>query len=139
MLGGLRGSPGRRAALLGSATAVLWALEAAFIKECTDVITGSGYVWLLTHWSFYAFVVCGIGGLVCEQSALHVGPLRNSQTAIVVADPVVSVVLGAWIFHERLGRSLPDHAGAVVALGVALVAAGALIRAIPATMERRAA
>ena len=134
--GGLRGSPGRRAALLGSATAVVWALEAAFIKECTLVISQQGYGGLVTSWSFYAFVVCGVGGLVCEQSALHVGPLRNSQTAIVVADPVVSVVLGAWIFHERLGSSLWGQAGAVLALGAALVGAGILIAATPETMGR---
>ena len=68
---------------------------------------------------------------MCEQSALHVGPLRNSQTAIVVVDPVVSVALGIWIFHERLGGSLLAHAVALSSLVVALAATAVLIVATP--------
>lgn len=132
---GRRGAPGRRAALWGAATAVLWALEAAYIKQCTDVITRWGYAGLLTRWPFYAFVVCGVTGLTCEQIALHVGPLRSSQTAIVIVDPVVSVVLGAWIFGERLGVTWSWRAVAVVALIVSLASAWVLIGATPNTME----
>jgi len=130
-LGGLRGSPSRRASCWGAATAVLWALEAALIKECTDVLAGRGFSGLVVHWSFCAFVLCGVAGLLCEQSALHVGPLRNSQTAIVVVDPVVSVALGIWIFHERLGGSLLAHAVAFSSLVVALAATAVLIVATP--------
>jgi len=135
VLGGRRGSPGRRAALLGSATAVLWALEAAFIKECTDVITRGGFSGLVASWSFYAFIGCGIAGLVVEQTALHVGPLRSSQTAIVVVDPLVSVVLGAWIFGEHLGTTWSWRVIALLSLLVTLVSARILIASTPDTME----
>src|ERR1019366_270735 len=127
LLAGLRGSPGRRAALWGSATAVLWALEAAYIKQCTDVIARVGYAGLLTRWPFYAFIVCGIAGLLTEQSALHVGPLRSSQTAIVILDPLVSVLLGAWIFGERLGVNWVWRGVAAASLAVTLVSARVLI------------
>jgi hypothetical protein len=132
---GLRGSPGRRAALWGSATALLWALEAAYIKQCTDVIVRVGYEGLVTRWPFYAFIFCGIAGLVTEQSALHVGPLRSSQTAIVIVDPIVSVLLGAWIFGERLGVNWVWRGVAVASLALTLVSAWVLISATPATME----
>lgn len=135
VLGALRGSPARRAALLGSATALLWALEAAYIKECTDIISAHGYAGLLIRWPLAAFIVCGVVGLVCEQSALHVGPLRSSQTAIVIVDPIVSVVLGAWIFGERLGVTWTWRVVALVALGVTLVSAWVLIESTPPTME----
>lgn len=131
---GLRGTPGRRAGMWGGATALLWALEAAYIKECTDLITRDGYAGLLTRWPFYAFIVCGVTGLLCEQTALHVGPLRSSQTAIVVADPLVSVVLGAWIYGEHLGATWPWRVVASAALIVALASARQLIIATPDTM-----
>jgi hypothetical protein len=135
VLSALTGTPGRRAALFGTATALLWALEAAYIKECTDVISRFGYAGLLTRWPFYAFIVCGVVGLICEQTALHVGPLRSSQTAIVIVDPIVSVLLGAWIFGERLGGSWTWRLVAAGALVVALISAGILIRSTPDTME----
>ncbi|MBW4029604.1 MAG: DMT family transporter [Acidobacteria bacterium] len=132
---GLGGSPGRRAAMWGGATALLWALEAAYIKEGTDIITRWGYAGLFTRWPFYAFIICGIAGLLCEQTALHVGPLRSSQTAIVIVDPVVSVVLGAWIFGEHLGTTWTWRMVATAALLLALVSARELIVATPGTME----
>ena len=132
---GLGGTPGRRAAMWGGATALLWALEAAYIKECTDLITRDGYAGLLTRWPLYAFIVCGVAGLLCEQTALHVGPLRSSQTAIVIVDPVVSVVLGAWIFGEHLGATWTWRIVASVALVVTLMSARQLIIATPDTME----
>ncbi|MDH2904423.1 MAG: DMT family transporter [Actinomycetota bacterium] len=135
VVAGLRGSPGRRAALWGSATAILWALEAAYIKQCTDVITRVGFAGLLTRWPFYAFIACGVAGLLTEQSALHVGPLRSSQTAIVILDPIVSVLLGAWIFGERLGVNWVWRSVAAASLALTLVSAWVLITATPATME----
>ena len=135
VLAGLRGSPGRRAAMWGSATAILWALEAAYIKQCTDVISSDGYAGLLTRWPFYAFIVCGIAGLLTEQSALHVGPLRSSQTAIVILDPIVSVLLGAWIFGEHLGVNWVWRGVAGASLVLTLISAWVLIAATPATME----
>jgi hypothetical protein len=134
-IAGLRGSPSRRAALWGSSTALLWALEAAYIKQCTDVIARVGYAGLLTRWPFYAFIFCGVAGLVTEQSALHVGPLRSSQTAIVIVDPIMSVILGAWIFGERLGVNWVWRGVAAASLALTLFSAWVLISATPATME----
>lgn len=106
VLGALRGSPSRRAGLLGAATGVLWALEATFIKATTDVLASSGIVATLERWPFYAFVVGGVLGLFCEQAALHVGPLKVSQPFIVIVDPVLSVVLGVWLYSEHLRAGL---------------------------------
>ena len=135
VLAGMRGPSGRRAAFWGSATAILWALEAAYIKECTNLITRVGYAGLLTRWPFYAFIVCGVAGLLTEQSALHVGPLRSSQTAIVIIDPVASVFLGAWVFGERLGVDWVWRSIAAFSLALTLAGAWVLIAATPVTME----
>src|SRR5665213_3384460 len=110
-----RGSPARRAALFASATAVMWALEATIIKATTDTISALGFGGAFTRWPIYALIVGGMIGLLCEQAALHVGPLSVSQPFIVIVDPVVSVALGIWLYHERL------HAG-VVHIGIGVIA-----------------
>ncbi len=116
--------PGRRAASFATATAVLWALEATFIKSATDVLVAGGVGALLTSWPLYALVVAGLGGLTTEQFALREGPLRVSQPLIVIVDPLVSVLYGLGLFHERLasgGLVLVVAGVAAVAMGVGVV------------------
>ena len=54
-----RGSPARRAALFASATAVMWALEATFIRATTDTISALGFGGAFTRWPVYALIVGG--------------------------------------------------------------------------------
>jgi fumarate reductase subunit D len=130
-----RGSPARRAALFASATAILWALEATFIKATTDTISALGFGGMFTRWPVYALVVGGVVGLVCEQAALHVGPLSVSQTFIVIVDPVVSVALGIWLYRERLHHGALHLTIGVVAFALMCAGIVALTRTAPATMN----
>ncbi len=77
----LRGSPVRRAALLGAATSVLWALVAAFIKATTDTLTQFGLGGMFLHWPVYALAVAGLAAEYLNQAALHVGPLERVAAA----------------------------------------------------------
>ncbi len=130
-----RGSPVRRAALFASATAITWALLATFIKATTDSISTSGWLGALSHWPVWALCACGILGLFCEQSALHVGPLSVSQPFIVIVDPIVSVALGIWLYREHF-RSGVLHVG-VGGLAFAVMCVGivALTRTAPPSMN----
>ncbi len=110
--------PVRRAASFATATAVLWALEATFIKSATDALVGGGVGALLTSWPLYALVVAGLGGLTTEQLALREGPLRVSQPLIVIVDPLVSVLYGVGFFREHLASGW----GVAVVAGVAGIA-----------------
>jgi fumarate reductase subunit D len=130
-----RGSPARRAALFASATAVLWALEATFIKATTDTISALGFWGAFTRWPVYALIVGGAIGLLCEQAALHVGPLSVSQTFIVIVDPVVSVALGLWLYRERLHHGAWHLTMGAVAFSVMCVGIVVLTRTAPATMS----
>lgn len=132
----LRGSPVRRAALLGGATSILWALVAAFIKTTTDTLTQYGLGGMFLHWPVYALALAGLSAEYLNQAALHVGPLSVSQPLIVVVDPIVSIALSLWLFDEmftddalRLGLAAAAFAGMCVAVVVLVVTA-------PATMER---
>jgi fumarate reductase subunit D len=129
-----RGSPARRAALFASATAVMWALEATFIKATTDTISKLGFAGAFTRWPVYALIVGGIVGLRCEQAALHVGPLSVSQTFIVIVDPIVSVVLGIWLYRERLHHGAWHLTIGVLAFAMMCAGIAALTRTAPATM-----
>ena len=117
-----RGSPSRRAGLFGAATAVAWAIEATFIKATTDTISAYGVGAIFEHWPLYALVVGGAIGLFCEQSALHVGPLAVSQPFIVIVDPIVSVILGVWLYHEK--RQVGAAHVTIGAVGFAVMCVG---------------
>ena len=129
-----RGSPIWRAALFGTAAAIVWALEATFIKTATDTITQHGIGGAFEHWPLYAMAVGGIAGVVLEQAALHVGPISVSQPLMVIVDPVVSIGLGVWLFREQFTHDplvLAVAAVSFVAVGIGVVG---LVRTAPETV-----
>ncbi len=132
---GMRGSPVRRAAALGAATAILWALVATFIKAMTDTLTQFGLAGLFTHWPVYALIVAAIVAELLNQAALHVGPLSISQPFIVIVDPIVSIVLSVWVFAEVFTENALRLSVAVAAFAVMCAAAAVLARTAPATMS----
>ena len=100
------GSPARRAALLGAAAALVWAIDAAFVKSATDVLARVGLWHLFLHWPVYGVVATGILGTVLLESAFAVGPLAASQSALLIVDPMASIAIGIELFGEQL-RSSP--------------------------------
>jgi drug/metabolite transporter (DMT)-like permease len=129
------GSPSLRAALYGSASAVMWALVATFIKATTDTLTQFGVGGMFTHWPIYALAAGSVAALFLMQAALHVGPLRASQPFIVIVDPIVSIALSVWLFSEHFTS---DRAVlALAAAGFAVMCAGVVIltQTAPATMQ----
>lgn len=99
------GSPVRRAALYGTASGIVWALFAVFVKAVTDVLGASGVVAVLEHGAIYGLIVAGIVGTVLTQAALRHGPLSVSQPLMVIVNPVVSIALGIWLFGEHFEGS----------------------------------
>jgi len=128
LLLGRYGSPARRAALFGAATAVVWAVDAAFVKQTVDVLAHSGVLGLLTHWPLYAMIATGVLGTILLQGAYAVGPLAASQASLLTVDPLVSIALGIELFHEQL-RTGPGYVfGAVMSL--AALGAGVVMLSI---------
>jgi drug/metabolite transporter (DMT)-like permease len=113
-----RGSPARRAAIFGAATAVVWSVDAAFVKQTVDVLARSGVLGLLIHWPLYAMIATGVLGTVLLQGAYAVGPLAPSQATMLIVDPLMSIALGIELFGEQL-RTGPGYVlGAVLSLAV---------------------
>ena len=124
------GSPARRAALLGCAAGLVWAIDAAFVKSATDLISKSGWTALLVHWQLYAVVATGVLGTLLLQAAFAAGPLAASQPAILIVDPLASIALGIELFGERLNTSAAAITVSVIgllvmAVGVVMISAWA--------------
>jgi len=120
-----RGSPARRAAILGAAAAIMWAIDAAFVKAATDLFSQSGWGALLVHWPLYAVVASGVLGTILLQAAFAAGPLAASQPAILIVDPLASIALGIELFGEQL-RTTPA-ALTVSVMGLLVMAAGVVV------------
>jgi drug/metabolite transporter (DMT)-like permease len=106
-----------RALLLSGAAGVIYGAGAALAKT-TSYLFGSGPAHLLTHWEPYALVVFGIAGMVVGQSAFQAGALDISLPTMTVADPLVSIVIGAFAFGESLSSGAPEVLLEVVGLVV---------------------
>ncbi|MFH0519997.1 DMT family transporter [Streptomyces sp. M41] len=123
-LAALRRPEGRaRAALLGAATAISYALTAALMKAATHILEEQGLGAFLTAWQTYAFAATGVCALFLLENALQAGPLVASQPALTLGDALVSLALGITLYEEEIRSGwwlLPQL------LGVALIAAGVL-------------
>jgi drug/metabolite transporter (DMT)-like permease len=111
-------SPARRAALLGIATGILFALSAALTKTVVDEL-GDGVVDLLSSWHLYALIAVGYASMTLNQLALDTGALAAAVATSTSFDPIASVVLGAALLDESL-HSAP---GELLATAAALIAA----------------
>jgi drug/metabolite transporter (DMT)-like permease len=131
---GMSGSRRRRAALLGSATAAMWALVATFIKTTTQTLSQVGVAGLFAHWPVYALALAAVGAEVLYQMALHVGPLSYSQPFLVIVDPIVSIALSVWVFEETFTADTLRVALAAVAFAAMCASVAVLTQTAPATM-----
>ncbi|MFF9408398.1 DMT family transporter [Streptomyces anandii] len=111
-----------RAAVLGLASAVLFAATAALIKEVTGRLPRGGPAALAADWTPYATAVTGLTAFALLQCAFRAGTLVASQPALTLGDALTGVALGWTLFGEHIAlgaRMLPEAAGVV------LMAAGA--------------
>ncbi len=112
-----------RAAMFGAAGAMMFALSAALTKEFTTLVT-EGWGHVFTSWVPYALLAAGLIGLLLIQSSLHAGPITASQATLTIVDPLASVLIGIWLFHDRLHAAqwrLP-----VELVAIAIVVAGVI-------------
>ncbi|MGA7420771.1 MAG: DMT family transporter [Acidimicrobiales bacterium] len=132
---GMWGSPARRAALMGSATAILWALVATFIKTTMETLSQFGLTGMFVHWPVYALAATGLAAEVLNQVTLHVGPLSVSQPFLVIVDPIASIALSVWVFEEYFAASTLRLTLAAISFAGMCVAVTILTRTAPGTME----
>ncbi len=115
-----RGSLSMRAALLGAVAGMLYGLSATLMKPVVEGWHADGLADLIAGWEFWVWAAAGLVGFLFQQLSLSTGRLVPSVATVSVANPVVSVLLGALVLQERLDKNPPWHA--VVAVGALCLA-----------------
>ena len=115
-----RGSLSTRAALLGTIAGLLYGLSATLMKPVVEGLHTDGLVDVIAGWEFWIWAGAGLVGFFVQQLSLATGRLVPSVATVSVANPVVSVMLGALVLQERLDKNPPWHA--VVAVGALCLA-----------------
>jgi drug/metabolite transporter (DMT)-like permease len=115
--------PALRAALLGSATGLLFGLSAALTKATVERLDG-GVLDVVADWHVYALIVVGYVSMTLSQASLQTGALAPAIATQMVLDPVASLFLGILAFGERLHETA---AGAIAALTALAVMLGGLV------------
>lgn len=124
---GRRGPAPRRAALLGTAAGVLFALSAALTKAVVDELQ-AGLLHLLSSWELYALAGIGYASMTLNQLALNTGALAATIATSTASDPIVSIALGLVLFHESLHLTGLRAIGTIIALALAVVGIAVLAR-----------
>jgi drug/metabolite transporter (DMT)-like permease len=119
-----RGGLSARAALLGTIAGMLYGLSATLMKPVVESWHADGLGHVLSGFEFWVWGAAGIVGFLFQQLSLSTGRLVPSVATVSVANPVVSVMLGALVLQERLDENPPWHAVAAIgALCLALFGA----------------
>lgn len=96
-----RGSPFWKAAMFGTAGAITYAFTAALIKV-TATYFAQDWVHVFEHWQTYGIAVAGLLAVFMAQNAFHAGPITASQSALVIVDPIASILIGITLFGDHL-------------------------------------
>ncbi len=120
-------SPKSKAALLGTATGLLFGLSAALTKAVGDQFE-EGVFTIFTNWHLYALIVVGYASMTLNQLALATGALAPAIATAMAFDPIASVILGMTLLQESLHPSALSAAAALAALGATVAGLAVLAR-----------
>jgi drug/metabolite transporter (DMT)-like permease len=110
-----------RALTFGAAAGLGYGLQAAVTKTFVTEI-GGGVLALLGSWSVYVLVLSAVSGFALQQSALKTGVLAPAMASSNSVTLFSSVLLGIFVYGERLSKSGTGHTSStVVGLVVAIV------------------
>jgi drug/metabolite transporter (DMT)-like permease len=123
----MRMGPSKKAALLGTATGVLFGLSAALTKVVADEL-GNDVLGVFGHWELYALVAVGYISMTLNQMALSTGALAPAVATSMAFDPIASVVLGVTLFEESIHETTLGALATLAALAAALVGITILAR-----------
>ena len=129
---GYRSSGPRRAAFLGVATGIGFALTAVLVAGIGAAYSRSGIGGMLTSPLTYVLIVLGPCYFFLLQKSLQAAKLVASQPALTLSNPLAAVVFGVVVFgeHVRLDGWL-----ALAVAGAAAVAVGTLVLARSPLLE----
>jgi hypothetical protein len=113
-------SPAHRAALMGTAAGILFALSAALTKATVEQID-EGLLTVFEHWHVYALAVVGWASMTISQRSLQAGALAPAIATQMAVDPIGSVALGISAFEESIHETPLTAVLALVAFAAMIV------------------
>src|SRR5512132_3025390 len=121
-----RGSLTMKAATLGTLAGVLYGRSATLMTPVVESLHAEGLGAVVGGWEFWVWAGAGLVGFLFQQLSLSTGRLVPSVATVSVANPVISVMLGALVLQERFDKNPPWHAVLGVG-GLALALFGAVV------------
>jgi drug/metabolite transporter (DMT)-like permease len=129
-----------QAAVLAVAAGATFGLTAALMKGMTSTFA-RGFAVLFTSWQLYGMIAAGVLGMFLVQSALNAGRLIAAQPGLTLSDPVVSILWGILVFHERVRGGwfivLAVASGLIMTSAVVALARSPLLSGESARAEER--
>lgn len=119
--------PARKATLLASGAACLFALQAVLTPVALAVLRHQGLLALLTAWSTWGVVVSALVGMLLLQSAYEAAPLPASYPPLVSVELLAGVALGIGALRGTVNAT--PTALALGAAGLVLTVVGIRILA----------
>ncbi|HEY2265186.1 MAG TPA: DMT family transporter [Streptosporangiaceae bacterium] len=120
----LRASGAVRTLLLGCGSGIAFGTTAALVRLLAHRVELHGAAGLI-GWVSPVIAVTAVAGLLLEQGAYKSGHLGVAVAGYTITDPLVAVVLGAWVLHQPARAAHPLWAAGealVVMAGVVLLA-----------------
>lgn len=114
-----------QAAVLAVGAGATFGMTAALMKGMTREYS-RGIAALFTSWQLYAMIAAGVGAMFLVQSAMNAGRLVAAQPGLTLTDPIVSVLWGVLVFHEKVRTGwylAPAALGGLVIAGAVLLLA----------------
>ncbi len=135
------GSTAWQAAMFGLSAGIAWAFTAALIRE-VNLQIDQGWSTVFLHWPPYALAGAGLAGMFLAQNAFHAGPITASQSMMVIVDPLISILIGVFLFGDRVSTTGVRGPGEGVALlvlfaGVWWLARSPLVARVKSENEHR--
>jgi hypothetical protein len=126
----MRLRPALKAAALGTAAGILFAVTAGLTKAVMDQL-GEGVGEVFTHWHLYTLIIVGYISMTINQLALGTGVLAPALATSLAFDPIASVVLATTLLQEDLHSTTAGWIGTLAALAAALAGMAILARRNP--------
>jgi hypothetical protein len=105
-----------RAALFGCSAGATFGINAALTKTFVSQIQ-RGVPYTASHWEVYALATASIVGILLTQNGFQAESLSASLPGLEAMEPIIAVILGVLIFHERI-RGSGDFANALIGLSL---------------------
>ena len=112
--------PGLKAAMLGTASGLLFGLTAALTKATIDRFD-DGFVAVVGDWHLWALIGVSVCAFWLTQAALQTGSLAPALATTMSFETVAGVALGMTILDEELHESALGIVGSCVSLVIALI------------------